>query len=145
MKIGPSSGKPHPAVVAEASAWFIEFRAGDVNDEARQHFIEWLRRSPEHIQAYLEVYGVWAELPTSDPEGKIDIASLIARARSEADVVVSLSPGNPLSPQTSSSAESRMLRQRPRRAVLAIASLALLAFVAVRFWGIVDFGGAYST
>jgi transmembrane sensor len=144
MKIGPSSGKPHAAIVAEASAWFVEFRAGDVNDEARQRFIEWLRRSPEHIQAYLEVYGVWTELPTSDPEGKIDIASLIARARSEADVV-SLSPGNPLSPQTSSSAESRMLRQRPRRAVLAIASLALLAFVAVRFWGIVDFGGTYST
>ena len=29
MKIGPSSGNPHPAIVAEASAWFIEFRAGE--------------------------------------------------------------------------------------------------------------------
>jgi ferric-dicitrate binding protein FerR (iron transport regulator) len=87
MKIGPSSGKPHAAIVAEASAWFIEFRAGDANGEARLGFIDWLRRSPEHIQAYLEVSDVWAELPTSDPHGKIDISSLIARARSEIDVI----------------------------------------------------------
>jgi transmembrane sensor len=62
-------------------------RARDVTGDARLHFIEWLRRSPEHIQAYLEVSGVWAELPTSDPSGKINIAALIARARSEADVI----------------------------------------------------------
>ncbi len=144
MKIGPSSGKPHPAVVAEASAWFIEFRAGDVNDEARQHFIEWLRRSPEHIQAYLEVSGVWAELPTSDPEGKIDIASLIARARNEADVIA-LSPDSSRRSHAQPPAEPRMLRYSPRRAVLAIAALALLASVAVRFLGVGDFGGSYST
>jgi transmembrane sensor len=147
MKIGPSSGKPHPAVVAEASAWFIEFRAGDVNDEARQHFIEWLRRSPEHIQAYLEVSGVWAELPTSDPDGKIDIASWIARARNEADVIA-LSPDSPRpphNPHTQSPEERRMLRNRPRRVALAIAALALLASVAVRFLGVGDFGGSYST
>jgi transmembrane sensor len=144
MKIGPSSGKPHPAVVAEASAWFIEFRAGDVNDEARQHFIEWLRRSPEHIQAYLEVSGVWAELPTSDPDGRIDIASLIARARNEADVIA-LSPDGPRPPHAQSAQEPRMLRNRPRRAALAIAALALLASVAVRFLGVGDFGRSYST
>ncbi len=92
MRIGISNGKTHPAIVAEAASWFIEFRAGDVHGEARLRFIEWLRRSPEHIQAYLEVSGVWAELPSSDPEGRIDIASLIARARSEPDVIA-LSPG----------------------------------------------------
>jgi ferric-dicitrate binding protein FerR (iron transport regulator) len=62
-------------------------RARDVTGDARLHFIEWLRRSPEHIQAYLEAFGVWAELPTSDPSGKINIAALIARARSEVDVI----------------------------------------------------------
>jgi len=70
MKIGPSSGKPHPAIVAEASAWFIEFRAGDMNDVARQHFIEWLRRSPEHIQAYLEVSGAWPSFLHRTPKAR---------------------------------------------------------------------------
>jgi transmembrane sensor len=144
MKIGPSTGKPHPAIVAEASAWFIEFRAGDVNDEARQHFLEWLRRSPEHIQAYLEVSGVWAELPTSDPEGKIDVTSLIARARNEADVIA-LAPGSPGPPHVRSPTELRMLRHRPRRAVLAIAVLALLASITIRFWGVINFGSSYAT
>lgn len=87
MKIGSASSKPHSVIVAEASAWFVEFRAGDVSGEARLHFIEWLRRSPEHIQAYLEVSGSWSELPASDPEGKIDIASWIARARDRKSVV----------------------------------------------------------
>jgi transmembrane sensor len=144
MKIVPLSSKPHPVIVAEASAWFIEFRTGDVNDAARQHFIEWLRRSPEHIQAYLEVSGVWAELPTSDPEGKIDISSLVARARSEADIVA-LSPVGARPTEVPSPEEPRMLRHWPRRAVLAIAALALLASVTVRLLSVGDFGSSYST
>jgi len=144
MKIGHLSSKPHPVIVAEASAWFIEFRAGDVNDAARQHFIEWLRRSPEHIQAYLEVSGVWAELPTSDPEGKIDISSMIARARGEADVVA-LSPVGARLAEVPSHEVPRMLRHWPRRTVLAIAALALLASVTIRLLGVGDFGGSYST
>ena len=143
MRITPSSGKTHPAIVAEASAWFIEFRAGDVDGEARLRFIEWLRRSPEHIHAYLEISGVWAELPSSDPEGKIDIASLITRARNEADVVA-LSPGAPPPPHVPSLADSPVYRPRPRRAVLAMAALALLAAVIVRLWDS-DFTGAYAT
>lgn len=142
MKIGPSSGKPHPAIVAEASAWFIEFRAGDVNGEARLRFIDWLRRSPEHIQAYLEVSCVWAELPASDPEGKLDFASLIARARNETDVIA-LTPGNSPRPGARSSAELPVNRPRPRFAV-AMAALALMALVAVLIWGS-RFNGSYAT
>jgi transmembrane sensor len=144
MKIGPSGGKPHPAIVAEASAWFIEFRAGDVNGDARLQFIEWLRRSPEHIHAYLEVSGVWAELPTSDPEGKIDIVSLIARARNEADVIA-LTPDSSRPSNIGPPAEPRMLRHRPRRAVLAAAALAILASVTAIVWSVIDVGGSYST
>lgn len=148
MKIGPSSGKPHPGIVAEASAWFIEFRAGDVNGEARLHFIDWLRRSPEHIQAYLEVSGVWGELPTSDPDGKIDIGSLIARARNETDVIELSLPGKgpprtplPAKPQLKPRTWSHM----QRRTALATAALALIALVTARFWGGANVADAYST
>jgi transmembrane sensor len=148
MKIGPSSGKPHAAIVAEASAWFIEFRAGDVNGEARLRFIDWLRRSPEHIQAYLEISGVWAELPSSDPDGRIDISSLIARARSEIDII-ELSPAGSRPSHTSFPAEPNIEPhtwwQKQRRAVLATAAVALLASVTVRFWGGGDPAVSYST
>ena len=144
MRIGISTGKTHPAIVAEAAAWFIEFRAGDVHGEARSRFIEWLRRSPEHIQAYLEVSGVWAELPSSDPEGRIDVASLMARARSEPDVIA-LSPGTATLHSPAPAPVEAVLPPRWRRAALAMAAVALLAAVTVLFLRGGNLGGSYST
>jgi transmembrane sensor len=132
MRIGTLSGKTHPAAIAEASAWFIEFRAGDVNGEARGRFIEWLRRSPEHIQAYLEISAMWAEFPTSDPEHKIDLESLIAHARSETDVIA-LSPSIPPRSKSPALVPPFAFWQRPRRAVLAMGMLVLAAAAAVLY------------
>jgi transmembrane sensor len=143
MKIGPLSGKTHPVAITEASAWFIEFRAGDVHGEERIRFIEWLRRSPEHIQAYLEISGVWAELPSSDPEHKINLESLIARARSETDVIA-LTPAISAPPQAPPHAEPPAFWQRPRRTALAMGMLVLMGAVTVLYWGR-DFTSAYTT
>ena len=145
MRIRNSNGKPRAAIVAEASEWFIDFRAGDVDGEARLRFIEWLRRSPEHIQAYLEVSGVWSELPSSDPEGRLDIASLIARARNEPDIIP-LSQLIPRLPPAPPAAEPRALRKLWRRPVLAAAALALLASIMALFlWIGSDTARSYST
>src|SRR5882724_5895105 len=143
MKVGSSNGRTHPPIIAEASAWFIEFRAGDVNGEARARFIEWLRRSPEHIHAYLEISGVWAELPASDPEGKIDIAALVARARGEPDVIA-LSSGGGRSPPVPSAAKPRAVWPL-RRAAAALAAVLVLAVVTVLFLDGSKFSGSYST
>jgi transmembrane sensor len=145
MRIRYSNEKTHAAVVAEASEWFIDFRAGDVNGEARLRFIEWLRRSPEHIQAYLEVSGAWSELPSSDPEGRFDIAALIARARIESDVIT-LPPVNPRLPPAPPTALPRSFRKLPRRPVLAAATLALVASSTALFlWFDNDTARSYST
>ncbi len=143
MKVGISNGRTHPAIIAEASSWFIEFRAGDVDGDARARFIEWLRRSPEHIHAYLEIAGVWAELPTSDPEGKIDIEALIARARGEPDVVA-LSPDRPRSAPPPSAVKHASWRGS-RRTAAALAAVVLLAVAAVVFLGRDRLSGSYST
>ncbi|HEY1315275.1 MAG TPA: FecR family protein [Steroidobacteraceae bacterium] len=143
MRIGPASSKTNPVIVTEAAAWFIEFRAGDVNGEARLRFIDWLRRSPEHIQAYLEISGVWAELPTADPEGKLDIAALIARARNEADVIA-LPALRPSIANLPLHENSPTFWQRPRRALLAMAALGLLAAVLLRYVGN-DLTDSYAT
>src|SRR5271156_4169261 len=117
MKVTISNGKTQPAIIAEASAWFIEFRADDVDGDARVRFIEWLRRSPEHIHAYLEISGVWADLPTADPEDKIDIAALIERARGAADVIAL--PADRPRPSATASAETPRAAWRSRRAAVA--------------------------
>ena len=144
MRTAVTRGRTHPAIVAEASAWFIEFRAGDVDGDARVRFVEWLRRSPEHIHAYLEIAGVWAELPSSDPHGKFDVAALIARAREEADVIA-LSPDRPPPAAPASAATPRVLRRRPRAAALAAAAAVLLTVAAVLVFRSGNFGGTYST
>jgi transmembrane sensor len=106
-------------IATEASTWFIEFRAGDMTAADRARFYEWLRRSPEHIQAYLEIAEGWAELPTADPEQQLNIQALIARAReSQDDNVVPLSPREPTLP----------IRRRPAMTAWA-ASLAGVALV----------------
>jgi len=93
MNIRSSKTAKADLVAAEASVWFIEFRTGDMTAGDRARFYEWLRRSPDHIQAYLEIAEGWAELPTSDPEHRLDIQALVARARESQDEnVVSLSP-----------------------------------------------------
>ncbi|HVW70476.1 MAG TPA: FecR family protein [Steroidobacteraceae bacterium] len=81
-----------PDVITEASRWFIEFRTGDVTESDRARFDEWLRRSPEHIQTYIEIAAGWAELPTSDPARCLDIPLLVQRAKQSHDEnVVTLS------------------------------------------------------
>ena len=144
MKVEISNGRIHPAIIAEASSWFIEFRAGDVDGDARARFIEWLRRSPEHIHAYLEIAGVWAELPTSDPVGKIDIEALIARARGEPDVVA-LSPDRPRFTPATSVVKPYTSWWGSRRSAVALAAVVLLAVAAALFLGRDKSGGSYST
>lgn len=87
-----SSTRLRRQVISEACAWFVEFRAGAPTAGTRDRFDEWLRHSPEHIQAYLEVAAAWSELPASDPQGRIDVEGLVERARAsrDDDVVVPL-------------------------------------------------------
>jgi transmembrane sensor len=109
-----------PGAAAEAAAWFTEFRAGDVTPGTRAAFDEWLRQSPQHIQAYLEVAAGWAELPTADPEGRIDVQALVARARESHDENVVTLPR----------ADKSGLRSNPRsRARALAASLALISIL----------------
>ncbi|HEV7357728.1 MAG TPA: FecR family protein [Steroidobacteraceae bacterium] len=144
MRAGVSAGRTHPAIIAEASAWFIEFRAGDVDGDARVRFIEWLRRSPEHIHAYLEISGVWAELPSADPHGKIDVAALIARAREEADVIA-LSPDRTPPAEPPSAGTPQVLRRHSRLAAYAAAAVVLLTAATFLLLRGGNFSGTYST
>jgi len=132
MKARTSNSKAHTAIVAEASAWFIEFRAGDVTGESRTQFIDWLRQSPEHIQVYLDVSRIWAELPASESAGKFDIRALIEDARRCADIVSISASDTPL-PATSTVPQPKTRRRRPWLE-LSSAALVLLAIVGIRQW-----------
>src|SRR5688572_25910626 len=82
--------RPNQQILEEASTWFVTFRSEAGGPHARQDFQDWLKRSPEHIRAYLEIAAVYADIPAPEPGGSP--ADLIARARSSPDSnVVALS------------------------------------------------------
>jgi transmembrane sensor len=85
MNIRPPRSAKADLVAAEASTWFIEFRTEETSAADRTRFYEWLRRSPDHIQAYLEIAEGWAELPTADPDHRLDLSALIELARQSPD------------------------------------------------------------
>ena len=66
----------------EASAWFVEFRLGNLNESSRDAFLEWLRRSPDHIRAYLDVSQTYVELPPPGVLPTAEISRLLEKARS---------------------------------------------------------------
>jgi transmembrane sensor len=70
----------------EACAWFVEMRAGDVDDVNRRHFDSWLRKSPEHLRAYLEISEIWDDAPLVRSERTGSQEILINRANEGGEV-----------------------------------------------------------
>ena len=87
----PKNPALNAQILDEASEWFVDFRVGDVDAHARERFDEWLRRSPEHIRAYIDIARTYVELPPPNPKGEIDVQALIAYANSHGSNVVPLS------------------------------------------------------
>src|SRR3982074_3818327 len=87
MTMKPPKPRLNRQILDEASEWFVDFRAGDVDSQARERFDLWLRQSPEHTRAYIEIETTYVVLPTLNPERKHDVHELLAYARSEGNVV----------------------------------------------------------
>lgn len=71
----------------EAAQWLVDFRFDEPDAVAREQFAAWLRTSPEHVRAYLELCSLWEDAARYDSEGSIDIESLIALTRANTNVV----------------------------------------------------------
>jgi transmembrane sensor len=126
--------------VAQASEFFVEFRAGDGTPAVRARFEQWLRRSPENVQAYLEIAAGWSQLPTADPEDRLDLQALLAAARNASDdKVIHLDLGR-------THGAPRFLPHRMRLWALA-GSLALLlvALAGTGIWVFTQGGLTYKT
>jgi len=100
MKTRQPKPKLNRQILDEASNWFVDFRVGDVDSTARERFDQWLRQSPEHIRAYMEIAKTYVEFAALSPERQIDVQELVAYARSGGNVVpldTATRPAQPLS------------------------------------------------
>jgi transmembrane sensor len=69
-------------ILDEASTWFVEFRTGQPTARAREEFMQWLRRSPDHIRAYLDISQHYAHLPGPASVSSTEADRLLEKARS---------------------------------------------------------------
>ncbi len=131
-------------IYEEACEWFIECRAGDLGDASGSELDRWLRKSPEHLSAYLEVAAIWSEGPSLDPSRKWDLDALISQAAEDPGNIVTLTraPRSFASPETTSvgpgegvvrelnNLERRSASPLRRRVFLIAASVATLTLMA---------------
>lgn len=68
-------------IYEEACEWFVDMRDGDVDAAGKQRFDAWVRKSPEHLRAYLEISEIWDDASLVDPARKSSAEKLIVRAQ----------------------------------------------------------------
>jgi ferric-dicitrate binding protein FerR (iron transport regulator) len=141
MKAKNLPSKVDRLILEAASEWFVDFRVGDVDQDSRTRFDEWLRRSPEHIRAYMEIAKTYVELPAL--ASPLDVDALIKHARSGENVVPFDSAG--FAPPGSieivaaehelrSARSVRALRRTPRRFLSAAACVLFLVIAGAVWW-----------
>jgi transmembrane sensor len=118
----------------EAAEWFVEFRAGEVGETQRRRFCKWLRASPEHQRAYLELAAIWTEGPRLDAGRRFDEQS--AGLAAEPNVIALDRPQELPSPQTSHAPAPRASTAGRWTRVVAIAVPLAAAFGLVIIGGI---------
>jgi transmembrane sensor len=118
-------------ILEEASAWFVEFRLGEIGRVRRGEFMQWLQRSPEHICAYIEISTSYGRLPTADSVDDKDVEHLLKKAASRANVVSMESVGDFSSTTPTSHERERDPRAARRRPILLAASIAALSVFAL--------------
>jgi transmembrane sensor len=125
--------RPNQQILEEASTWFVAFRSGDLDANARQQFHIWLKRSPEHIHAYLEIAAIYADIPV--PESGHTPQELIAQARSSRDLnVVPVIAGGRGVVNSQTKGQSSRDPVRLRLATRVLAAALLFAFVSAGAW-----------
>jgi len=92
----------------QAAHWLIEFQTDEPDGAARAQFAEWLRASPAHVRAYLELVSLWEDAAGWDIQREVDVDSLIALAGGEVSVV-------PLRPAPSVPVPDAVRQRSPNR------------------------------
>jgi transmembrane sensor len=82
-------------IYEEASEWVVRHRTDDLDAQGRRRFDAWLRQSPQHVNAYLEMSSIWEGVPQIDASLNPSADELIVRSRGQGNVVSLNEHGKP--------------------------------------------------
>jgi len=149
--------KIRSALLQEASSWLVEFSEGEVDAAGRDAFTQWLRISPEHVRAYLQVSALWEEAPLVAKHRSEDHEALIARALADLNVIslgtaraeVDSTPETEIASSALGMPPPKAIKSLPfanghRRMIWGIAASLVLAAGTLAAWVILN-RGVYST
>jgi transmembrane sensor len=74
-------------IFEEATEWLIKHREGELAPQEKAQFDAWLRESPQHVRAYLEMSAIWEDVPALDAGWNPTAEELIANAAGESNVL----------------------------------------------------------
>ena len=140
-------------ILDEATSWFVELNETTQDERTREAFHDWLRTSPEHVRAFLQIAAHWeddAPQPRAASESNAveSIDELLAMARLDTNIVpLMLKPEESRRLAHSGSAPSavRPVASKPRRRVaFALAASVLLTLASLSIWLITQ-RNVYST
>lgn len=126
--------KMNTQIYDEASEWVVRHRLDDLDAEARRRFDAWLRLSPLHVRAYLEMSSIWEGMPALDHASNPGADELIARARAESNVVIPLGESINVVGASLSPSQSGEIGRRGRSGRFLSLAAALLIAVGVTGW-----------
>lgn len=80
MPVRPAKPAANARMLDEAAEWFVNFGEGQVDPQGRKQFSRWLRASPEHVRAYLQIAALWEDAALIDREGRQQADELVRQA-----------------------------------------------------------------
>ena len=118
----------------EATEWFIRFCEHEVDGSACEEFDAWLRVSPQHVRAYLDISAFWGAASSLTRTPKVDVDLLVQRARAAGNVVAL--------DKTTKAGTARKGKRPVRRLSFAVAAALFFACLALGFgkwWQVVRY------
>lgn len=88
MTTSPPDSNLNLQIYHEACEWLVTMRTSAQDPLTRERFDAWLRKSPEHVRAYLEVSATWEDAALHDPKRLVSPEMHVARARAEDNLIV---------------------------------------------------------
>jgi ferric-dicitrate binding protein FerR (iron transport regulator) len=132
----------------EAAAWLVEFRSGDIDAKGRADFYRWLRLSPEHMRAYLELAAIWNEGSALDRAQHMPDLALLEWSQPQVNVIPLVASHAERSHEPQDAHRSRRTQRRitiTSRGLTRFAAAVLLAGAGASLWYWHAVRGVYAT
>jgi transmembrane sensor len=130
MSLKLTVNKVRPQIREEATEWLVAFCEQEVDASGRESFDRWLRASPEHVRAYLQICAVWESTGLLADNTTTNIAPIVQRAPADDNVIALSAKEMPARISSGGSTSSQRPTVSPGRRRAIAACFLLACFIA---------------